>query len=232
MTSYSGNVNRPERARAIAAVVTIHCVLAAVILSGLNVDKVRQAVEKLKTFDIREIPPPPLPPPPQQARTAKEAAGAPAPRAQASPVVAPRPKIPVRTPVPAARSAGQGSASSSGASTAGGGTGAGRTGVGTGGGGTDYSGFTPARLIRNIPSSQYRELAAAGMPSGEVAVTIRVATDGSVSNCRIARSSGDATTDSLVCLLTDRYVRFTPARDPDGRAVSQDITYFPNWRRR
>ena len=75
-------------------------------------------------------------------------------------------------------------------------------------------------------------LAASGLPSGLVGVTIRVQPDGSVANCRIARSSGNGSLDSLVCQLTVRYVRFSPARDPQGRAVAQDITYFPNWRRR
>ena len=45
-------------------------------------------------------------------------------------------------------------------------------------------------------------------------MTIRVNTDGSVSNCRIARSSGDGSIDSLMCQLTLRYIRFQPARDP------------------
>ena len=231
MSSYSGTSNPPDRAKAIAAVVGVHVALGVLIVAGLNVDKVRSAVEQLRTFDIREVPPPPNPPPrpapqPQQAPIPP---AAPAPKAQAAPVVAPQPKIPAPAPVPAASVAGTGSASNSGAANDGNGSGAG--GAGTGGGG-DYSRFTPARLVSNIPSSEYRDLAASGLPSGLVGVTIRVQPDGSVANCRIARSSGNGSLDSLVCQLTVRYVRFSPARDPQGRAVAQDITYFPNWRRR
>lgn len=231
MSSYSGNPRSPDRAKAIAAVVAVHIALAAVILTGLNVDKVRAVVEQLQTFDIREVTPRPPPPVPRPSR-ASAAAGAPARRAQPSPVVAPRSKLPVPSPVQAAPVAGQGNASTSGAAQSGSGTGAGGTGNGRGGGGNGYAGFTPARLVANIPSSEYGRLASTGIPSGQVGVTILVEPDGSVGNCRVARSSGDSSIDALVCRLTVHYVRFSPARDPQGRAVAQDVTYFPNWRRR
>ena len=163
----------------------------------------------------------------------KKAAGAPAKAAESSPVVAPPTKIPAPSPLPAAPAAGTGSATSSGAAGSGNGTGAGGAGNGPGGGGTgDTSRFTPARLVSNIPNSEYGRLAATGIPSGLVGVRILVGPDGSVSSCRVARSSGDGAIDSLICQLTERYVRFSPARDPSGRPVAQEITYFPNWRRR
>lgn len=233
MSTYSGTAERPDRAKAIAAVVAVHAALAFVILSGLNVRNVSEAVERLKTFNLTEQPPAPPPPKPSPHQAMKKPAGAPAPKAEPSPVVAPPPKIPTPSPLPAAKLAGTGSAAISGAGTSGSGTGAGGAGNGPGGGGYgDYSRFTPARLVSNIPNFEYGRLAATGIPSGLVGVRILVNPDGSVSNCRIARSSGDASIDALVCQLTTSYVRFSPARDPSGRAVAQDITYFPNWRRR
>lgn len=236
VSTYSGTADRPDRAKAIAAVIAVHAALAFVILSGLNVRNVSEAVERLKTFNLTQPPPPPpVPPPPKPSphQAMKKAAGAPAPKAEAAPVVAPPPKIAIPSPVPAAKVAGTGSAPSSGAGTSGSGTGAGGAGNGPGGGGYgDYSRFTPARLVSNIPNFEYGRLAATGIPSGLVGVRILVNADGSVSDCRIARSSGDASVDALVCQLTTRYVRFSPARDPSGRPVAQDITYFPNWRRR
>lgn len=236
MSSYQGSARPPDRAKAVAAVIAVHAALAFIILSGLNVRAVSQAVERLKTFNLEQPPPPPPPPPPPRPRPEpqmKKAAGAPAKKAEPAPVVAPPPKIPLPSPLPAAKVAGTGSASTSGAAASGNGTGAGGAGNGAGGGGYgDYSRFTPARLISNIPNSEYGRLAATGIPSGLVGVRILVGADGSVSNCRIARSSGDASIDSLVCQLTERYVRFAPARDPAGRPVAQEITYFPNWRRR
>lgn len=235
MSSYRGSADGPEKARAIAAVVAVHVALAFVILSGLNVRMVSRAVEQMTTIRIRQAVPPPKveqPRPALRPRQAKKPEGRPAPKAEASPVVAPVTKR-VPTPVPAARTAGTGNASASGAALAGNGSGAGGTGNGSGGGGyADYSRFTPARLVENIPNFEYRQLASTDIPSGLVGVVILVNANGTVSNCRIARSSGDPAIDSLVCQLTLRYVRFDPARDPYGRPVAQDITYFPNWRRR
>jgi len=157
----------------------------------------------------------------------KKAAGAPAKKAEPSPVVAPPTPLLVTSPIPAAKVAGSGNASTSGASTAGTGTGAGGSGYGPGGGGA--GGYTPARKLTKIPDREYRRFAASGIATGSVAISIRVNPDGSVSNCRIVRSSGSTYADSLMCQLTQQYVRFSAARDPSGRAISQDVTWVPNW---
>jgi protein TonB len=231
VSSYRGTADRPDQAKAIAAVVGVHVALAFVILTGLNVRMVSQAVEQLKTFNLQTPPPPPpIPPPPpkpQPKPQVKKPEGAPARKAEPTPVVAPPPRIPAPSPIPAAKIAGTGSASTSGAGTSGTGTGAGGSGYGPGGGGTGA--FTPARKLTKIPNREYRRFAATGLPSGNVAITIRVNPDGSVSNCRIARSSGNQYADSLMCQLTQQYIRFSPARDPSGRAIAQDVTWVPNW---
>jgi protein TonB len=230
VSSYRGTADRPDKAKAITGVVAIHVALAFIILSGLNVGVVRHGVEQLTTISILEPPPPPVQPPPKPAphpRATKKREGAAAKKAESSPIVAPKPKLPVRSPNPAAKVASTGSAPTSGAATAGNGTGAGGAGSGLGGG--DYSRFTPARRISKIPDREYRMLADTGMQSGSVGVTIRVNPDGSVSNCRIARSSGNAHADGLMCQLTLHYIRFDPARDPSGRPIAQDVTFSPNW---
>jgi protein TonB len=236
VSSYRGTAERQDKAKAIAAVIVVHAALALAILSGLNVQMVSRAVEQMTTISLKEPAPPP--PPVERARpaprptSAKKPQGAPARKAEPTPVVEPAPR-PLPSPVLAAKVAGSGAATSSGSAAAGNGTGSAGSGSGSGGGGSaDYSRFTPARLVENIPSSEYRQLASTGIPSGLVGVIILVNATGTVSNCRIARSSGDPAIDSLVCQLTLRYVRFDPARDPFGRPVAQDITYFPNWRRR
>jgi protein TonB len=230
VSSYQGTADRPDRAKAVAAVIAVHAVLGFIILSGLNVRMVGEAVETLKTFNLTPPPPPPpIPPPPKprpQPKMAK-AAGAPAPKAEPTPVVARPTPLPVRSPIPAAKIAGTGSAASSGAGTSGTGTGAGGYGNGPGGGGTGA--YTPARKLTKIPDREYRRFASTGLPYGSVAITIRVNPDGSVSDCRIARSSGSPYADSLMCQLTQQYVRFSPARDPSGRSIAQDVTWVPNW---
>ena len=233
MSSYRGIADRPEKAKAIAGVVAVHIALAFIILTGLNVRLVQHAVERLTTINITEPPPPPpLAPPPRKpapVRVQKLPEGASAKKAEPSPIVAPAPKLPVPSPVPAAKIAGTGTASSSGAAAQGSGTGGGGRGNGPGGGGNDFSGYTPARRISRIPDREYGELAATGLRAGSVGVTIRVEPDGSVANCRVARSSGNGYADALMCQLTVRYIRFDPARDPSGRAIAQDVTFFPNW---
>jgi protein TonB len=230
VSGYQGTADRPDRAKAIAAVVAVHAALAFVILTGLNVRMVGQAVDQLKTFNIVEPVPPPVPQPrprPQPQPRPEKEAGSPARKAEPTPVVAPPPRIPAPSPVPAARIAGTGSQAESGAAAAGTGTGAGGYGNGPGGGGT--AGFTPARKLTKIPDREYRRFASSGISSGSVAISIRVNPDGSVSNCRIVRSSGSSYADSLMCELTQQYVRFSPARDASGRAISQDVTWVPNW---
>ena len=226
MSSYLGTADRPDRAKAIAAVVAVHVALAFVIVTGLNVRMVAQAVEQLKTFNL-QTPPVPPPPKPQPKPKMKQPEGAPAKKAEPTPVVAPPPRIPAPSPIPAARVAGTGSASTAGAAASGNGTGAGGSGYGTGGGGTGS--FTPARKLTKIPNREYRRFASTGIPTGSVAISIRVNPDGSVSNCRIVRTSGSPYADSLMCELTQEYVRFSPARDPSGRAIAEDMTWVPNW---
>jgi protein TonB len=232
LSSYRGTAERPDQAKAIAAVVAIHAALAFIILSGLDVRNVSRAVEQLKTFNLQQPPPPPPVQPPPKARAAaqEKPAGAPAKKAEPSPIVAPPQRIPAPSPLPAAKVAGSGSATASGAGTSGTGTGAGGSGTGTGaGGGGD---FTPARKLTKIPDREYRRFAATGIASGSVAIAVRVNADGSLSNCRVVRSSGNSAADTLMWQLFVQYVRFSPARDPAGRAIAQDITWVPVWARR
>lgn len=231
MAYYTGTVTRPDRAKAIAAVVAVHAALALVILTGLNVSTVREAVQRMTTIEIDEPPPPPpvKPPPPRpKPSPAKLEEGTAGKKAEPTPVVAPKPRIPVQSPIPAAPIAGTGSATTAGAAAYGTGTGAGGSGYGRGGGGT--GGFTPAEKITKVPNREYRRLVSvSGMDRGTVGLSIRVTPDGLATNCRIVRSSGSPVADALMCQLTEEYVRFRPARDPEGRAVAQDVTWYPNW---
>lgn len=233
MASYSAQPSPPDRAKALAAVALIHVGLAAVILSGLHVRSVERAVEHLKAFDISEPEPPPPPPPPSASERAREEAGAPVKQAQPTEVVAPPPKIvvPAKPPIVAAPVAGTGSASRAGAAAAGSGTGAGGFGNGLGGGGAGSGdGRVPAQLLNKIPDREYRRISAGRMPRGSASIALRVNPDGRAATCRIVRSSGDPGVDAILCEAAMLHLRFRPARDADGRALTQDLTYTPSWR--
>ena len=234
MPAYQGTADRPDRAKAIAGVMAVHAALAFLILSGLKVERAGRSVEQLTTISISEPRPPTIVKLPRSAprpKATKKPQGAPAKKALPLKAVE-SPRLPAPSPVLSAKVVGTGNAATPGAAASGNGSGIGGIGNGQGSGGyNDYSRFTPARLISNIPNHEYARLASTGIRSGQVGVLILVDTNGSVSNCRIAQSSGDPTIDALVCQLAVRYVRFEPARDPYGRPVAQDITYFPNWRR-
>ena len=226
--------SNPDRAKAALAAVLVHAAIGAAFMTGLVVNTGKHPSEILQTFDVT------LPPPPPPIVVVDEE---PAPtgdpgemgkKADPTPIVVPPPKIelPARSPVAAAPVPGQGAAPAAGAASSGTGTGAGGTGSGLGGGGTGGSGagFTPARKITKIPDREYRRITAlSGSRRGSVGLSIRVGPDGIPSNCRIARTSGNANVDALMCQLTLTHVRFRPALDPQGRAVAQDITWYPDW---
>jgi periplasmic protein TonB len=244
VATYRGTAEKKDRAKALAGVVLVHAALGALILSGLSVSTVSAAVERLKTFNITETPPPPPivepppPPRPDESSAPKDEAAPANIRSRPTPVVAPTPPIPlpieqrirtaeVRGPEGLDRTAGA-------ANVRGPGTGAGGQGLGFGGGGAGGTGtgagYTPARRISKIPDREYRRIvAASGMSRGTIGLTLKVERDGRPSDCRIARSSGNSGVDSLFCQLALQHVRFRPARDPEGRPVAQDITWYPDW---
>ena len=230
---YYRGADTPQRLKAMVAVGAVHVALGAAILTGLDVDTVSRAVDGLRTFEVSvPEPPPPPPPPTRQADRARDEEGAAGKKAEPTPVVAPEPKIrvPATPPVAAAPVAGTGSASSAGAASSGTGTGAGGSGSGRGGGGAgDFSGFTPAVLVRNLTRSDYRRLTGGRLPRGSAMVALTVDTGGNPTKCRISRSSGDSAVDSGLCPLITSRLRFRPARDASGRPVPYGLQYVANW---
>ena len=235
MSSYRGTADRPDQAKAIAAVVAVHALLALMILTGLNVRMVRHAVEQLTTINIKEETPPPAahrpqPSPKPSPKEAMKPAGAPAPKAEATPVAAPKQQLAPLPTIPVSRVAGVGQAPSAGAAATGNGNGAGGTGMGAGGGGSaDYSRFTPARLVRNLGRADYRSIAGDRMPQGAAMVSLLVQPDGMPSDCRIVRSSGDSTVDTQLCPLVIARLRFRPALDDQQRPITYRIQYVATW---
>ena len=233
MGTYSATPGN-DRAKALVGVLLVHVVLGIIILTGLNVRNVRQVVESLKTFDVTEklTPPPPPPPPREKAERARNEQGAAGKKAEPTPVVLPSPKImvPAKSPVVAAPVAGAGDSARSGAANAGFGPGAGGQGTGRGGGGTgDFSGFTPARLIRNLSRGDYRDLTGGRLPFGRAMVDLQLDASGTPTHCRVSRSSGDQYVDGGLCPLIYRRLRFRPAMDALGHPIPYRLDYVADW---
>ena len=221
MPSYSGTADTPSRAKAVAAVVAVHAALGAAILTGLNVDVVERVVDRLQTIDIRLPPPPPEPPPPpaREPKKVRLEEGAAGKKADPSPIVAPKPRIPVQSPLPAAPVAGTGSATTSGAATAGSGTGAGGSGAGRGGGGTGMA--TVPRLIAGAPTRRdYRRLGARIHGSTRALIRLTISPEGRIADCALVSSSGYPDVDARLCPTLAPPMRWSPARDRDGRPMT------------
>jgi len=227
--------------------------IGAMFLWGLGADLRGAAEAPLRLFDV--LPPPPLPepeptrPPPRQESDTQnqrfapgEEGGASPPnlRSRATEIVAPEPVIPlpVTPPVVAAPKPNVGFDRSSGAADIRGpGTGSGGIGDGSGsgaggggGGGGGYGRLRPPRLIRGrFRDSDYPAgLGEAGV-GGTVSVIFTILVDGTVTDCRITRSSGSRALDDTTCRIIEQRYYFDPSRDEEGRPIRSRMTENHEW---
>lgn len=222
-------------------VLIVHGVLGYALIAGLNVRIVPVLGETLKIFDVRETPPPPLPPPVKEppARSHAHTGAAAPPNKMAVPaaILVPPPAIRIVVPPPVAAAAvpGPGSASVAGAATRDGpGTGGGGTGIGTGtgsgGSGTGGGGGSGATLIGgHIRDSDYPRGASKARAGGTVIVRFSVGIDGRASGCKVTTSSGNAELDATTCRLIEQRFRYAPARDGQGRPVTEVKGWKQTW---
>lgn len=238
---YSGELSTRDRAGPVVAVVLVHLLLGAILLgmSGHLADGTAQSV--LTTFDVRD----PLPPPPPLRKIRPDPSAAkpnapapPAKRAEATPIVAPKPAvvIPPQAPVVAAPVPNQGAAPSQGAATAGLGTGAGGVGSGTGGGGNGAgNGGDGGDGVASRPRPRFRALDSHGFPRSlveplpdgtRVMIIVTVRTDGRIGDCSVRQSSGSPPLDALICQVAVERFRYDPARRADGTPVVSKAAYL------
>lgn len=227
--------DRGDRAKAAGAVIAVHLLLGAALLTGLALHIDRKHVDSLATFDVAPPLPLPLPPPVDDRRALPTSSkSAPAGRkADPSPIIAPPSKVPTQQPVVAALVAGTGSASTAGAATTGGGSGAGGSGNGPGGGGDGGGGGRIGAMLINgrLTNRDYRTIAGPDVPSGSAMYVLLVNTDGRVERCRPAASSGSTRIDQSLCAILTQRLRFRPAMERDGRLLYQDVNYVARWGR-
>ena len=242
---YRPSLNNRDKSGAIAGVIAIHVGLAFAFLHMSGTVDLGDPQRVMRVFDVRDTVPPPPPPPPPQLREEQKPkpkdpeGGAPANiRSEATPVVAPKPRIvlPAPSPVVVSETPRQGAAPTQGAADVRGpGTGAGGSGSGTGTGSGAGSGgggagsrlasrsrlVTPVLTGRNFPRDMLR-----AWPRGvDIFTRLRVDADGVVIQCIVDRGTGNPMIDDQVCNQIRSYLRFQPALDESGRRVADWAGY-------
>lgn len=237
MATYRDPATRADRAKAILAVAAVHLGMAAVILFGSRAAVAPPTGQPpTQLIDITlPPPPPPPPPPPEPAASPDREAGAAGRKAEPAPIVLPPPKIalPTVNPLPTAPIAGTGTAASAGAANSGTGPGAGGTGDGRGGGGAGGGGIgEDARLMSGgLNRRDYRDLRRFDAPGGRAMLAIMIGPDGRVVQCSTHRSSGNPALDAALCDILQPRMRWAPARDRQGRALTVGLYYVATWGR-
>ena len=214
-----------NRTLAIIIVAIVHAILGYAIITGLAYNVIKQASEDLKTFNVEEEPPPPPeeppPPPPEQVPETPPPVVAPPPVVRSQ--VAPPP--PVRTvqeappPVITPRAAPAPPAPPA-----------------------PPPPPPPPPPVKTVPprsatgdlqglfrGGDYPENAIRADEEGSVTVRLTVGTNGRVSNCNVASSSGSRALDRATCQILQSRARFTPARDSRGNPTTDTVTQRIRW---
>ena len=225
-----------ERFATIACVVTVHLILALILLWGLTPRIVRRVDDSLTLITLTPTPPPvPREAPARRMRsnTSPSRTARANLRAEPAPVSAAIAIVPPPLELPAPPISGDGAAASSGAeSLPGPGTGAGGIGEGHGSGGNGFGagGGVHAQLIRGtITAKDYPRGARRTNLSGAVTVRFTVQPNGRTTDCSVTRSSGVASLDAVTCKLIEKRFRYAPARDGSGQAVSEERGWRQTW---
>ena len=233
---YRSDLKPRDKGGAIAAVAAIHAVLLLAFLHISGRMNLADPQSALSVFDIRDLPPPPPPPPPaRQSVKPKDKEGGSAPKnikSEATPVVAPKPKIetPPVNPIAAAETPRQGTAPTQGASNVPGpGTGAGGTGNGTGsgnggtgpGGGGEGAAYAPQLLTPTLTGRNFsRDLLDAWPRGAQIFMRLRIDARGIVIQCIVDRGTGIPGIDATVCAQVQARFRYRPALSASGRPVA------------
>lgn len=202
--SMSGN-----RVTALIIVAIIHIVVGYLLVTGLGVDFVKKAVQRVTTIDVKEEkkepPPPPkkvdLPPPPPIVAPPPKVNLAPPPPVTV--VSEPPPPPPVLVPPPPAA--------------------------------PPPPRFTPkAPLPKGNPgnwatTSDYPSRALREERQGVTSFRVTVGVDGKVTSCQVTGSSGSPDLDEATCSNVTRRARFTPATDGDGNPTTGSYSNRIRW---
>ena len=242
---YRTDLDARHKSGAATAVIAIHVGLAIAFLHLSGTVDLTDPGAALRVFDVTEVEPPPPepPPPPPQAKNEKpkEKEGGSAPKnikSEATPVVAPEPKVEVPTEpkIAASETPREGTAPTQGASDVRGpGTGAGGQGTGigsglggsgTGGGGDGLATVRTRLATRPLRGRDFPpELLDAWPPGAHVQTRVRVDASGFIIECIVDRGTGNPALDSQICAIMRARLRYRPGIDRYGRRVADWAGY-------
>lgn len=235
--TYGGQISVRQRTFSASAALLVAIAVGIGLASGLDLDVVRKASETISAIAIPASPKP-RKEPAQPFAASDRASGKASPasrQAKAAPVAVSESKLPPIDPplIATAAQPGSGSDASAGATPkAGPGSGAGGQGGGTGAGGLGNGGgggTRPAWRSGQIKDSDYPRGASRAKIGGTVEVRFTIQPNGHVSQCRITRSTGDASLDATTCRLIEERFRFKPATDDRGNAIASDYGWRQEW---
>ena len=235
---YRSNLHTRDKGGAIIAAIGVNAALIFAFLHLSGRIDITDPQSVLRVFDVSQPTPPTSPPPPrqrQQAAKPKEKEGGSAPkniRSEATPIVAPKPKIvtPPVQKIATSETPRQGASPTQGASDmrgpgtgaggVGNGTGSGSGGNGPGGGGGGVAEpphlATPVLRGRDFP----RDLLDRWPRGGTVFMRLRVDTRGYVSECSVDRGTGVSSIVTQLCNVVHDRLRFRPALNRAGQPVA------------
>ena len=203
---------------ALVIVALIHAVLGYAFVTGLAYQYVKEAQEKMSTFDVEEPPPPPEevppPPPPPDQPVQPPPVVTPPPIVQTnvpSPVViqsVPTPP-PVYIPAPVAAPPAPPAP-------------------------PPPPKVSQAAKVKGNPGSffgrdAYPPAAVREGAQGRVVAALTIGTDGRVVGCEVRTSSGNSDLDETTCRIARNRVRFSPAKDDAGNPIQSSYTLPVRW---
>lgn len=220
--AYADQEMSGSRIVSIVIVALIHIAVGYLLITGLAISAVKEAIERVTTVDIEEPEPEPEeePPPPPEPETAPPPPVAPPPMINVNPdpppivtqlripppappalrIPPPAPPAPPPAPPPPPSQARPAS--------------------------PDGQARWTRRIIENYPSRALRREI-----EGTVGVSVTVGADGRVASCRVTRSA-DPILDEAACADLTRYARFNPALNDAGNPTtgswSTNIVYQIN----
>ena len=234
--AYTGQISGRQKALSGGGALLAVAAVGLGLARGLDLDVVRTAREAISAIAV------PAPPPPREevvptntpSDRASGKASAANMHAKAAAVAAPPPKLPpITPPVAAAPRPDTGTDASAGAApNPGAGPGAGGRGDGTGAGGAGSGTGGGTKAVwrsGTIRDRDYPREASRARAGGEVEVRFTIEASGRVSECRITRSSGDASLDRTTCDLIEERFRFKPATNAAGDPVTSQYGWRQTW---